>query len=385
VTAIAATEYPPSARREQIATRVIFFVLGVVMAGFAPLVPLIKARLDVDEGTLGLLLLCVGLGSMVAMPFAGALTSRFGCRRVIVAGAVVMVAAFPLLAVLDTIPTIAVAILVLGASLGLVDVTMNIQAVLVERDSGRPMMSGFHGLFSVGGMTGAGGLSLVLSLGLPTLVAAIVLSVVAAVATLLIIPGLLPYGDRSSEKHPLFVLPRGTVLLIGVLCLFTFLAEGSVLDWSGVFLTTLRGADIGTAGLGYAAFAVAMTICRLAGDRIRAALGERTVLLGGGLIGALGFLIVLAVPSFEAGLVGYFLVGVGASNLVPVLFSAAGRSKDMPSGLAVTAVSTLGYLGLLAGPAVIGFVAHATSLPVAFALLAAAFIVVAACFRVADR
>ncbi|HEY9012525.1 MAG TPA: MFS transporter [Devosia sp.] len=385
MTAIAATEYPPSARREQIATRVIFFVLGVVMAGFAPLVPLIKARLDVDEGTLGLLLLCVGLGSMVAMPFAGALTSRFGCRRVIVAGAVVMVAAFPLLAVLDTIPTIAVAILVLGASLGLVDVTMNIQAVLVERDSGRPMMSGFHGLFSVGGMTGAGGLSLVLSLGLPTLVAAIVLSVVAAVATLLIIPGLLPYGDRSSEKHPLFVLPRGTVLLIGVLCLFTFLAEGSVLDWSGVFLTTLRGADIGTAGLGYAAFAVAMTICRLAGDRIRAALGERTVLLGGGLIGALGFLIVLAVPSFEAGLVGYFLVGVGASNLVPVLFSAAGRSKDMPSGLAVTAVSTLGYLGLLAGPAVIGFVAHATSLPVAFALLAAAFIVVAACFRVADR
>lgn len=385
MTAIAAADYPPSARREQIATRVIFFVLGVIMAGFAPLVPLIKARLDVDEGTLGLLLLCVGLGSIVAMPFAGALASRFGCRRVIVVGAAVMIAVFPLLAVADTIPTVAVAILVLGASLGLVDVTMNIQAVLVERDSGRAMMSGFHGLFSVGGMAGAGGLSLVLSLGMQPLAAAVLLSVIAAVATLLIIPGLLPYGDRSSEKHPLFVLPRGTVLLVGVLCLFTFLAEGSVLDWSGVFLTTLRGADIGTAGLGYAAFAVAMTICRLTGDRIRAALGEQTVLLGGGLIGALGFVIVLAVPAFEASLVGYFLVGVGASNLVPVLFSAAGRSKDMPSGLAVTAVSTLGYLGLLAGPAVIGFVAHATSLSVAFALIAAAFLVVAACFRVADR
>lgn len=385
MTAVAATDYPPSARREQIATRVIFFVLGVVMAGFAPLVPLIKARLAVDEGTLGLLLLCVGLGSMVAMPFAGALTSRFGCRRVILVGAAVMVLIFPLLALLDTIPAIAAAILVLGAALGLVDVTMNIQAVLVERDAGRPMMSGFHGLFSVGGMVGAGGLSFVLSLGMQPLVAAILLSVVAAIATVLIIPGLLPYGDRSSEKHPLFVLPRGMVLLVGVLCLFTFLAEGSVLDWSGVFLTTLRGADIGTAGLGYAAFAVAMTICRLTGDRIRAALGERRVLLGGGLIGALGFVVVLAVPSFEAGLVGYFLVGVGASNLVPVLFSAAGRSRDMPSGLAVTAVSTLGYLGLLAGPAVIGLVADATSLPVAFALLAAAFLVVAGCFRVADK
>ncbi len=385
MTSITVPAYPPAARREQVATRVIFFVLGLVMAGMAPLVPLIKQRLAVNEGTLGLLLLCVGLGSIVAMPFAGALTARFGCRRVIVVGTIIIALIFPLLAVLDDFATLAATILVFGAALGMVDVTMNIQAVLVERDSGRAMMSGFHGLFSVGGMVGAGGMSLVLSLGLSPLIAAILVSVIAMVALGLIVPGLLPYSDRSSDKTPLFVVPRGGVLLIGALCLFTFLAEGSVLDWSGVFLTTLRGADIGTSGLGYAAFAVAMTIGRLSGDRIRMALGERLVLLGGSLIGALGFAIVLAVPVFEASLLGYFLVGAGASNSVPVLFSAAGRSKDMPSGLAVTAVSTLGYLGLLAGPAVIGFVAHATSLTVAFALLAAAFLVVAACYRVADR
>ena len=385
MTSITATDYPPAAKREQVATRVIFFVLGLVMAGMAPLVPLIKLRLGADEGTLGLLLLCVGLGSIVAMPFAGVLTARFGCRRVIVVGTIVMALVFPLLAVLDSFATLAAAILVFGAALGMVDVTMNIQAVLVERDSGRAMMSGFHGLFSVGGMVGAGGMSLVLSLGLAPVMAAILVSVFAIVALGLIVPGLLPYADRSSGKTPLFVVPRGGVLLIGVLCLFTFLAEGSVLDWSGVFLTTLRGADIGMAGLGYAAFAVAMTIGRLTGDRIRTALGERLVLLGGSLIGALGFVIVLAVPVFEASLFGYFLVGAGASNSVPVLFSAAGRSKDMPSGLAVTAVSTLGYLGLLAGPAVIGFVAHGTSLTIAFGLLAAAFLVVAACYRVADK
>lgn len=377
--------HPPAARREQVATRVIFFVLGLVMAGPAPLVPLIKLRLGADEGTLGLLLLCVGLGSIVAMPFAGILTSRLGCRRVIVTGTIVMALVFPLLAVLEGFPAVAITLLVFGASLGLVDVTMNIQAVLVERDSGRAMMSGFHGLFSVGGMVGAGGMSLVLSLGMAPLVAAVLVSVVAVVALVLIVPGLLPYADRSSEKTPLFVVPRGGVLLIGILCLFTFLAEGSVLDWSGVFLTTMRGADIGSAGLGYAAFAVAMTIGRLTGDRIRMALGEKTVLLAGSLIGAAGFVLVLAVPSFEVGLIGYFLVGAGASNSVPVLFSAAGRSKDMPAGLAVTAVSTLGYLGLLAGPAVIGLVAHATSLTIAFALLAAAFLVVAAFYRVADR
>ena len=385
MTSITATEFPPAAKREQVATRIIFFVLGLVMAGMAPLVPLIKQRLGADEGTLGLLLLCIGLGSIVAMPFAGVLTARFGCRRVIVVGTIAMAMVFPLLAVLDDFATLAAAILLLGASLGMVDVTMNIQAVLVERDSGRAMMSGFHGLFSVGGMVGAGGMSLVLSLGLSPLIAAILVSLFALVALGFIIPGLLPYADRGAGKTPLFVVPRGGVLLIGLLCLFTFLAEGSVLDWSGVFLTTLRGADIGTAGLGYAAFAVAMTIGRLTGDRIRTALGDRTVLLGGSLIGALGFIIVLAVPVFEASLLGYFLVGAGASNSVPVLFSAAGRSRDMPSGLAVTAVSTLGYLGLLAGPAVIGFVAHGTSLTVAFALLAAAFLVVAACYRVADK
>lgn len=377
--------HPPAARREQVATRVIFFVLGLVMAGFAPLVPLIKRRLGVDEGTLGLLLLCVGLGSIVAMPFAGIITSRVGCRRVIVVGSIVMALVFPLLSVLDGFAALVATLLVFGASLGLVDVTVNIQAVLVERDAGKPMMSGFHGLFSIGGIVGAGGMSLVLSLGVAPLLAAGLLSVIALVALVLVVPGLLPYADRSTEKAPLFVVPRGRVLLIGMLCFFVFLAEGSVLDWSGVFLTTLRGADLGAAGLGYATFAVAMTIGRLTGDRIRTALGERMVLLAGSLIGALGFVIVLAIPSFEAGLIGYFLVGAGASNAVPVLFSAAGRSRDMPSGLAVTAVSTLGYLGLLAGPALIGFVAHATSLTIAFALLAAAFVVVAACYRIADR
>lgn len=179
------------------------------------------------------------------------------------------------------------------------------------------------------------------------------------------------------------MLPKGGVLIVGILCLLTFLAEGSVLDWSAVFLTSVRGADIGLAGLGYAAFAVAMTGGRLAGDRIRLWLGERRVILFGGLIGAVGFAVVLLVPSAHVGLVGYFLVGLGASNIVPVLFSAAGGTRDMPPGLAITAISTLGYLGLLAGPALIGFVAHLTSLTAAFALLSAALLVVAASYRVA--
>lgn len=374
----------PSARREQVATRVIFLVVGIVMAGFAPLVPLAKQRLALDEGALGLLLLCLGLGSILAMPITGMLTARWGCRSVIAVASIIMIAAFPFLAVADSWLAMAAAIAIFGASLGTVDVAMNIQAVMVERDSGRPMMSGFHGLFSLGGIAGAGGVSALLGLGgLSPLVAAIVVGAAALLLVGLSLGGLLPYGDNGQEKSPLFVLPKGSVLLLGVLCLLTFLAEGSVLDWSAVFLTTVRGADIGLAGLGYAAFAVAMTGGRLAGDRIRMGLGERRVILFGGLIGAVGFAVVLLVPSAHIGLIGYFLVGVGASNLVPVLFSAAGRTRDMSPGLAITAVSTLGYLGLLAGPALIGLVAHLTTLPFAFVLLSAAMLLVAASYRIA--
>lgn len=374
----------PAARREQIATRVIFFVVGFVMAGFAPLVPLAKARLGLEEGALGLLLLCLGLGSILAMPITGLLTAKWGCRPVIAVASVIMIGAFPFLAVADSWLAMAIAIAVFGASLGTVDVAMNIQAVVVERDSGKPMMSGFHGLFSLGGIAGAGGVSALIALGgLAPLAAAIIVSVASLLLVGLSLGGLLPYGDHGSEKSPPFVLPKGGVLIVGILCLLTFLAEGSVLDWSAVFLTSVRGADIGLAGLGYAAFAVAMTGGRLAGDRIRLWLGERRVILFGGLIGAVGFAVVLLVPSAHVGLVGYFLVGLGASNIVPVLFSAAGGTRDMPPGLAITAISTLGYLGLLAGPALIGFVAHLTSLTAAFALLSAALLVVAASYRVA--
>lgn len=379
-----AADRTPSGRREQIATRVIFLVVGIVMAGFAPLVPLAKARLGLDEGALGLLLLCLGLGSILAMPVTGALTAKWGCRPVIAAASVITIGAFPFLAIADSWLVMAITIVIFGASLGTVDVAMNIQAVMVERDSGKPMMSGFHGLFSLGGIAGAGGMSGLIALaGLPPLVAAIIVSVASLVLVGLSLGGLLPYGDDGGEKSPPFVLPKGGVLVLGILCLLTFLAEGSVLDWSAVFLTSVRDADIGLAGLGYAAFAVAMTGGRLAGDQIRMWLGERRVILFGGLIGAAGFAVVLLVPSAHVGLAGYFLVGVGASNIVPVLFSAAGRTRDMPPGLAITAISTLGYLGLLAGPALIGFVAHLTSLTFAFLLLSAAMLVVAASYRMA--
>jgi MFS family permease len=167
------------------------------------------------------------------------------------------------------------------------------------------------------------------------------------------------------------------VLFIGILCFIVFLAEGAMLDWSAVFLTSVRGVDPSQAGLGYTAFATTMTIGRLMGDRIVQRLGNARIILFGGLLAGGGLALATLVPSWVAGIGGYALVGAGCSNIVPVLFTAVGRQKTMPEHVAVPAISTLGYAGILAGPAAIGFIAHATSLSLALLGLAGLLVAVA--------
>ena len=360
---------------EQISTRVAFFIAGFGVAAWAPLVPFAKARADLDEGTLGLLLLCLGVGSIMAMPASGALVARFGCRSLIIASSVLMCLTLPLLAVVSNFALLGVTLLVFGAGLGILDCVINIQAVIVERASGRTMMSGFHGLFSVGGVAGSAGVAALLSLGASPLLAA--LFVVACIAALLVYaaPALLPHGAQGGG--PTFAIPRGIVLFIGILCFIVFLAEGAMLDWSAVFLTSVRGVDPSQAGLGYTAFAATMTLGRLTGDWIVPRLGHQRVILFGGLLAGGGLALATLVPHWFAGLAGYALVGAGCSNIVPVLYTAVGRQKTMPENVAVPAISTLGYAGILAGPAVIGFAAHATSLSVALLGLAGLLVAVA--------
>lgn len=178
-------------------------------------------------------------------------------------------------------------------------------------------------------------------------------------------------------------MPKGRVVLIGALCLLLYLTEHSVLDWSAVYMVDRAGADLQTAGWAFTAFATAMTVCRLTGDRIRSALGDRRVLLLGGLLTCAGLLIVTASTQIALALVGYVVVGLGAANIVPVLFSLAGNTKDMSPTMALTAVASMGYFGALGGPAVIGFMAKAWGLPVAFGLLAVAVLSVVASYRLA--
>ena len=365
------------------ATRLAFLVVGLGTAAWAPLVPEAKLRLGLAEGELGLVLLALGGGAVLAMPASGLAIRRFGIRAVMLAGGLLFCAALPALALAPSAWMLALALAAFGAGLGTTDVAMNAQAVVVEKRAGRAMMSGFHGLFSAGGLGGAGVVSLLLALGLTP---AACTWAMAAAMTAILLSQAAAFLPRAASPPPAaaFALPHGRLVLIGLLCAIAFLAEGVVLDWSAVLLRFWREATPATAGLGYAVFSAAMVAGRLTGDAVVRRFRPAPVLRWGAGLAALGFLVLTALPSVATGLAGCVLIGLGAANIVPVLFSAAGRLPGADPGTAMAAAATPGYAGLLAGPALVGGLAQMFGLPVAIALVGALLLIVILRADIAD-
>ncbi|WFQ79175.1 MFS transporter [Xenorhabdus sp. SF857] len=357
-----------SIKQPVIATRVSFFIAGFSIASWAPLIPLVKERFGLDDGSMGLLILVFGIGSFIMMPIAGMLATRFGCRKIFTFFALLAILILPGLSVLSTPLTLACALFVFGMGIGATDVVINIHAVNIEKRVHQPIMSGFHALFSLGGIAGAGTVSLLLFLGISPFQATIV---VVALVILLLLPtwnGML--DNAETEETPFFALPRGIVILIGSLCFVVYLMEGSMLDWSGILLSSVHNMNSHQAGFGYTLFAITMTAGRFLGDKIIAACGYRRVFLGSAILASSGFvLIYLATSPIQLG-ISFLMIGAGLSNLAPMFFTASGQQKVMPDALAVSAVSTMGYSGVLLGPAIIGGLAHLVTLHGAFACIA---------------
>jgi predicted MFS family arabinose efflux permease len=347
----------------------VFFIGGFGAASWAPLVPLLRERLAIGEDVLGLLLLCIGIGSLLTMPLSGAAAVRLGCRKVLTFASLAFAVLLFLLSQVSEILAAVPVLLLFGAVMGCIDVVVNIQAVIVEKASGRRLMSGMHGLWSVGGFAGAGLFGVwVGGLGLSPTASTLIAAGIMTGAILFFARFLLPYGGEAGGR--MLAMPRGIVTFVGIIACIAFLVEGAVMDWSGVFLTAVRGFDMSLAGTGFTVFSAAMLTMRLIGDRLVQEMGQKRVILGGSLLALAGFLAVIFAPEAWLLYAGFFAIGVGSANIVPVFFSLLGRQKDMPIGLAVPAVSTLGYLGILMGPAAIGALAHAASLYAAFGLLA---------------
>ena len=358
------------------AARAFFFVGGFGTATWAPLVPLLRERLMVGDDVLGMLLLCIGVGSLLTMPLSGALAMRLGCRRVVMTASILFAAILLLVSCVDALSLAVPIVLIFGAVMGCIDVVVNIVAVLVEKGIGRRIMSGMHAFWSLGGFVGAGLYGVWVGLlGLSPFQSTAIAAGLILLLTAVFGRHLIPYGEGGGT---LLALPRGIIVFVGMTAFIAFLSEGAVMDWGGVYLTTVRGMDLALAGTGYSVFSAAMLTMRFLGDRVVQRIGALPVAVGGALLAFGGILLVMFAPVDALLYVGFFAIGIGSANIVPVFFSLMGRQNVMPVSAAVSAVSTMGYLGILAGPAAIGFVSSLTTLQTAFAMLAALSILQAA-------
>jgi len=362
----AASADRPGAR---LATRLAFLVAGFGLASWAPLIPFAKLRLGADDGLMGVLLLCLGGGSVAAMLRTGPLCARYGCKPVIVGSGLLLALLLVPLSLAGSAWTLGLVLLGFGGALGSLDVAMNVHAVEVERDARVPLMSGFHAMFSVGGFLGSALVTFLLSTGIAPFSCTLLCATIMVAAMAAARPRFVQTA-RVAAGHDL-VWPRGPVLVLAGLAATCFLVEGAMLDWSALLLTTLSLSAPAQAGLGYAFFSVAMTAGRFGGDAITARIGDRPTMLWGGVLALLGFAVLLCSGRLALALGGFVLIGLGASNIVPVLFRRAGNVPGTSPAMAVAAITTLGYAGQLLGPAAVGFVSQATSLPGAFWLLAA--------------
>lgn len=363
------------------ATRLIFLLCGLGVSSWVPMVPYVKERLAVNEANLGLLLLLLGGGAIVMMPITGLLIYRYGSRIIILFSALVIASLLPLLLMMGQTVNLGITLFFFGAGVGTVDVAMNAHAVRVQQVYGRHIMSSFHGLFSVGGLLGSLGLGALMKLGLEPIAAAVTIAILLViivcsqykdlfnVSTEMELTASTDKVDANGKRGAAFWLNR-SVLFLGTMCFIVFLAEGAMLDWSAVFLREERSMDAEWSGAGYAAFSIAMAFMRLAGDRLVEHLSPNKTVVLGSITAAIGFLLAVLIPSTFVSIFGFILLGLGAANVVPVFFSAAGRMPGVPASVAIPAITTMGYAGQLAGPALLGFIAFHFSLPMAFTFVA---------------
>lgn len=348
------------------AGRFAYLSLGVAMAVWAALIPFAMERLQVNEAELGLLLLCLGFGATISMPVAGAFTAQFGCRAMQLVCLPVYYLALFILSLVPTPLSLAIFLTIFGAMSGMLDVVMNIQVALLEQTSGRRLMSNLHALYMIGVALGAGLIAIFLQILGNQIAATGIICLLVLLSMLYFQRYFFPKTQCAEEKTPLFTLPRGIIFGFGVICFFLYMIEGVLMDWSALFLNKIRHIPLSQAGLGYALFATTMTFGRLIGDRLGTRFGARNLLFYGVCLSVLCFLAVSFIPHAYASFSAFFCLGLFASNTVPMLFFLTTKNTRGSLSVSIASVSTLGYLGLLAGPAIMGFVAHNLGLPFVF-------------------
>jgi MFS family permease len=360
----------PSQARGAVAA--IFLLNGFVFGSWASRIPAVRDHVGLSDGELGLALACGAIGSIVAMPFAGARAARIGSRRATRVAFALLCLGAGVVALAPSLLVLCALLFVMGAAMGSCDVTMNAHGVAVERRYGRAILAGFHAAFSVGGLAGGALGALAAAAGLDVRVhLALIAALSAAIGLTWSQRFLGADADAVGRAEPIFVRPPRRLLALGGLAFACLIIEGASADWSAVYLRDELGTTAAIAALGFTAFSVTMTLGRLFGDRLVDRFGPQAVVRFGGALAAVGFGLGLAVAQPVAAIIGFACLGAGMSGVVPIIFRASGHVPGMAAGVGLAAASSMGYLGFLVGPPTIGGLAELTGLPTALILLVA--------------
>jgi MFS family permease len=377
----------PMLSSPRVAVSAAFLIHSTVSGTWAPRLPAIKESLELSDGELGTALVGLAIGLLVGTRLAGAPVDRFGSRPVMLVGFPLLAATLVLPGLADSLVALLLSLFVLGLASGALDVAMNAQGIEVERHLGRPILSGLHGLWSIGLGIGAGLAAAAAAIAADPLEHFAVVAAMLAVASRVFMRGLLAAHDPApGEPANERVTVRWTValVLLGVIAFCSFVGEGAASDWSAVYMTQELGASEALGAVAFAAFAVTMAISRFAADPLRGRLGNVALVRGGSLIAAAGLGLGLLVHEPAAAIAGFALLGLGMAPVVPIAFSAAGDLDPRATGRLVGRVATLGYVGSVAGPIMIGWLAEATSLRASLGLVVLLAVAIAASARAAE-
>ncbi len=373
---------PGALRRGRIATALLFLLYGSLIGTWTARIPAVKAELELSDGRLGFALLGLALGAVTGMQVAGRLVDRFGSRRVMIPVAAIDGLLLVPVALAPSLTLLVVALFVFGVVHGVLNIAMNANGVEIERAAGRPIMSSFHAVYSIGGFLGAvvGGLFAGAALG-PVATFATVAAAGAVLAWCASRWALTaPVPGAASPGAITGPVPMSGVLLLGTLAFCGLVGEGAAADWSTVYLRDSLGSSESFAAAAFAAFFIAMTAGRLAGDRLAVRLGAARLVRASGLLAAAGLGTALLIGHPAAGVLGFACLGAGLSCIAPQVFSAAGHRNPQRPAQAIARVASIGWLGFFAGPVLIGGTAELAGLPVALAIpvVLALFVAIAA-------
>lgn len=357
------------------AVNAIFFINGFLHANLASRYPRVQDLFSLSNGNLGVVLLSSSVGAVMAMPFTGWLVTKNGSRRIGVVSVFCYAALFPLVTLVPGMPGLMTLFFLMGVTAGMLDISMNAQAVMVEKAVGRPIMTSFHALFSIGMAVGAFCGSMVEEWSIPLFTHLAVVTGASLLTAFWVRYHLIHDKPEKAEGgEPAFRLPNAAMISIGVIAFCCMAGEGAMSDWTTNYLERVVNAPAVLAPMGLSAFALAMTLGRTIGDSARSRFGDRLLMMVCGIISCIGISTAIVFPFSYSAIAGFFLVGLGLSVIVPIAFSIAGNSKDVSPAVGLAMVTTVGYTGFLIGPPIIGFLADWMSLREALLFVAALFI-----------